>query len=322
MCSIRDMISLKWLILIISLPGQSGTPRMRVWRALKARGAGILRDGVYVLPEADGSREVLEEQVATVEGAGGNAYLLPYADPGPGQTPQFRALFDRAEEYEQWTGKVAALRDTLPDIDEPEARRREAQLRRELDAINSIDYFPGEPQAQASAALEQIATAINARFSPGEPIAAAGRIETQDRSAFHARVWATRKSMWVDRVASAWLIRRFIDPRARFVWLDSPADCPPDAVGFDFDDARFTHIGDSVTFEVLMHGFDLASDRALSRLAALVHYLDVGGVPVAEAPGFVAMLGGAKRGCAGDDDLLDAASGLLDHLYAAFEEPS
>ena len=310
----------KWFILIISLPGQSGTPRMRVWRALKARGAGILRDGVYVLPAVDDSRELLEEQATTVEGAGGNAYLLPYGDLGPQQAAQFRALLDRTGEYEEWTGKAIALQDALPDIDEPEARRRETQLHRELDGINAIDYFPGERQAHTATAFKQIAGAINAKFSPGEPTASTGHIETQDPRAFQAHVWATRKGLWVDRVASAWLIRRYIDPDARFLWLDRPADCPAGAVGFDFDGARFTHVGDSVTFEVLMHSFDLAKDRALSRLGALVHYLDVGGVPVAEAPGFVAMLGGAKRACANDDALLDAAGGLLDHLYAAFEE--
>jgi hypothetical protein len=100
----------------------------------------------------------------------------------------------------------------------------------------------------------------------------------------------------VDRVASAWLIRRFIDPDARFLCLKEPQDCPPEAVGFDFDGAEFTHLGARITFEVLMASFDLDEDRALRRIGALVHYLDVGGIPVPEATGFAAILAGAA-GC-------------------------
>jgi hypothetical protein len=122
-------------------------------------------------------------------------------------------------------------------------------------------------------------------------------------------------------VASAWLIRRFIDPDARFLWLESPSDCPADALGFDFDGARFTHVGERVSFEVLLASFGLEEDRGLARLAALVHMLDVGGEPVPEASGFEAMLSGARQrleGVDGDDRLLAEMSLVLDSLHTWF----
>ena len=124
----------------------------------------------------------------------------------------------------------------------------------------------------------------------------------------------------MDRAASAWLIRRFIDPNASFLWLRTPAACPHDAVGFDFDHATFTHVGDAVTFEVLLYAFELETDPALSRIGALVHYLDVGGAPVADAAGFIAMLSGLKQSCSDDDAFLAGASPLLDHLYTAYRQ--
>lgn len=308
----------KWLIFIISLPGRSGTPRMRVWRALKARGAGILRDGVYVLPGSLAHEKLLQEQAQEVHDAGGAAYLLHYQAPKSGEAVQFTAFFDRAGDYAQWADKAAALRAGLTILAEPEIRRQEAQLRRELDAIVSTDYFPGESKARAVTTLAELTAAINARFSPNEPTAALAAIQPRPREKFQRQRWATRESLWVDRVASAWLIRRFIDLKARFVWLKHPGDCPPEAIGFDFDGATFSHVENYVTFEVLLRSFDLLSDPALARVGVLVHHLDVGGTAVPEAAGFVTMLAGIKQQSPDDDALLDTGSALLDHLYAGY----
>src|SRR5439155_1361286 len=84
--------------------------------------------------------------------------------------------------------------------------------------------------------------ALKASFSPDEPHAAKGIIPKRQKAQYRGRTWATRARPWIDRVASAWLIRRFIDPRARFRWLRKPTDCPKTALGFDFDGAEFTHI--------------------------------------------------------------------------------
>jgi hypothetical protein len=160
-------------------------------------------------------------------------------------------------------------------------------------------------------------------LSPGEPHAVDAAIEPRAIGDFQGRVWATRRRPWVDRVASAWLIARFIDREARFLWLDSPADCPADALGFDFDGATFTHIGERVTFEVLLASFGLAGDVGLARVGALVHALDAGGTFVPEASGFEAMLSGARQRTSDDDLLLAEMSGVLDalHLHFANDTP-
>lgn len=165
---------------------------------------------------------------------------------------------------------------------------------------------------------------VQTLLSPGEPQAVDAVIPRRELAAYQGRTWATRRHLWVDRVASAWLIRRFIDRQARFIWLAALSDCPPEALGFDFDHAAFTHIGDRVTFEVLLASFGLERDQGLIRLGAMVHALDVGGIFVAEASGFEAMLAGSRQRCADDDGLLAEMGIVLDSLYAHFstEPPS
>ncbi|KAB2873555.1 MAG: chromate resistance protein, partial [Burkholderiaceae bacterium] len=140
-----------------------------------------------------------------------------------------------------------------------------------------------------------------------------------DAARYRGRVWATRRRPWVDRLASAWLIRRFIDPLARFVWLESPADCPKRAIGFDFDGATFTHSGAMVTFETLLASFDLQTP-ALLRLGVLVHALDLGGVIPPEAAGVERVLAGMQEAIADDDRLVLAAAGVFEGLLVAFEK--
>jgi hypothetical protein len=312
------MFNDQWLVLIASLPGPSGTLRMRVWRALKGGGAGILRDGVYLLPAGTATEGLAREQAKQIQDAGGSAYVIDFTCDDGEQAETFQALFERSEDYRLWTGAVADLVKELRGMSEAEGRRRSARLRRELEAIVAIDYFPGSARERAEATLRELEAAVTARFSPDEPGPAEGAVPSRDPSEFQGRRWATRRRPWVDRVACAWLIRRFIDPEAQFLWLAHPSDCPDDAVGFDFDGATFSHVGDRVSFEVLLASFGLDDDAGLARIGALVHYLDVGGVPVPEADGFVTMLSGAKAARDDDDALLDAAGSLLDHLYTAY----
>jgi hypothetical protein len=155
-------------------------------------------------------------------------------------------------------------------------------------------------------------------ISPGEPQTVEAAIPKRSLRDYQGRTWATRRHMWVDRVASAWLIRRFIDNHARFLWLESPADCPADALGFDFDGASFTHIGDCVTFEVLLASFGLDQDRGLARLGTMIHALDLGVGFVAEGSGFEAVLTGARQRAIDDDHLLADVGLVLDALHTHF----
>jgi hypothetical protein len=265
------------------------------------------------------ARKEFERQQQEIRGGGGTAYILVLpGEPGSSQGNALRSLFDRTPDYEAIAATLQALRGELAKLDESEARRRLVSARREATALAAVDFFPGESRAQIEAAIAEAESALISRFSPEEPHPAKRKIVRHDRKDYRGRVWATRQRLWIDRVCSAWLIRRFVDPKAKFIWLKSPKECPKRAVGFDFDGASFTHVDSKVTFEVLVASFGLERDTALSRLGALVHYLDVGGIPVPEAPGFAAIVSGARALGSGDDALLRHVSPVLDSLYRSY----
>ena len=307
-----------WLLLITNLPGRNPTLRMRIWRALRAAGAGLLRDGAYLLPNGERSREVLEEQGAEIKAAGGVMQVLSFDAESAEQNTELVALFDRTGEYAEAIQHLETLKSELVKLSEPEARQRIAAINREVAAVVTRDFFPGEPRKQMEGALADAESALNARFAPDEPHAAHRKIRPRDRKDYRGRTWATRDHLWIDRVASAWLIRRFIDPQAKFLWLTRVKDCPRRALGFDFDGAEFTHVDSKVTFEVLVSSFNLEHDVGLVRLGALVHHLDVGGIPIAEAPGFATIMAGARSLQQDDDSLLRAMTPVLDSLYAGY----
>jgi hypothetical protein len=309
-----------WLELVISLPTENATERMRVWRALKATGAGVLRDGVYVLPERPELEEILAGLAGEIGEAGGSAQLLRVEPRDAEQAEALRALFDRTRDYGELAREIAAVRPGGARPDAAVLRRQLRTLRRQFEALAAIDFFPGEARAQVEAALAEVEADAQEVLSPGEPRQSRGPIPRLDRAKYRKRVWATRKAPWVDRLACAWLIKRYIDPDASFVWLDRPQDLPKRAVGFDFDGAEFTHVDTRVTFEVLLKSFGLDGDAALLKLAEVVHYLDVGGLPVSDAPGVGTMLTGARQRSRDDDQFLKHALALLDLLYVAYAE--
>lgn len=308
-----------WAILILALPTQPNAVRVRIWRSLKALGCAALRDGAYLLPQAH--RALLDPLALEVRQHGGTAVILKLSVQHAAQRAELLTLFDRSEAYAQWRDGAALLQAQLPSLDETDARRRLRGIADALQTLLGIDYYPGEAAEQAQAAGEALRQAINARFSAGEPQPRpAHGIARLDAARFQGKRWATRARPWVDRLASAWLIRRFIDPAARFVWLADPAGTaaiPRGSIGFDFDGARFTHVGARVTFEVLLASFALDGDARLQRIAAAVHYLDTGGIRVTEAAGLETVLAGLRELNPDDGAMVDAAAVVFDALYAA-----
>jgi hypothetical protein len=310
--------SAAWLLLITNLPGRNPTLRMRIWRGLKQAGAGLLRDGVYVLPNSESARAVFDNHGAEIQAAGGFVQIVAFDAETPAQSTTMQRLFDRASEYQESIRALESFKRHLSKMKELDARQRLAALAKDVSAIAARDFFPGATRKQVEGGLADAEAALNRRFSPDEPHASRQKIRVRDRKTYRGRTWATREHLWIDRVASAWLIRRFIDREAKFLWLKRVKDCPTRAVGFDFDGAEFTHVDSKVTFEVLMSSFSLDSDPALVQLAGLVHQLDVGGLPVAEAPGFATIMAGARTLQHDDDALLAMMSLVLDGLYAGY----
>lgn len=308
------------LLFVVSLPTQNATARMRIWRALKSCGAAVLKDGVYVLPQREGHSATLQAIADDVTANDGTALIF---QAGAVSHLDIPALFDRSEAYQALQLQIAQLAATLQPTHKEDALKQARKLRKQLNAIIGIDFFShAQPekigQAQVVQALQQLDLSIASLGEQHEPAFVQGDIPLLALADFQQRVWATRQRPWVDRLASAWLIQRFIDPQAQFVWLHSPADCPPYALGFDFDGASFSHVGSLVTFEVLLHSFAL-QDAALHRVAGIVHFLDVGGVQPAEAAGIETVLRGLRQKVSDDHQLVTLAGYIFDGLYANFK---
>lgn len=306
---------MSWITLITSLPTENATARMRAWRALKASGAAVLKDGVYLMPERPACRSLLESVAADVVAGGGSAYVMAVQEP---TNATFTTLFDRSADFAALLADLPPIQALLAAGDRAEATRLCRKARKAFAQVAETDFFPAEAQRQVEAALQALEATIARAAAPDEPQAVAGRIALLQRAHYQGRTWATRARPWVDRLASAWLIRRQIDPQARLLWLAHPQDCPADALGFDFDGATFSHVEGRVTFEVLLASFALEGP-VLQRLGALVHFLDAGGVQPPEASGVEAVLAGLRASIADDDQLLHAASAVFDALLHQFE---
>lgn len=305
-----------FLALVVSLPATAPSDRTRIWRALKSLGCGVLREGMYVLPAGDSQAAALQQLADEARAAGGTGEVFALDARDEAQAESLRALFDRTEDYRRLTDELKELLVALRK-DATGAVRQQRVLERRFEQIATSDYFPGPAQAQVEALLETARAEAARRASPDEPQPARRTIRPLDRREFHGRHWATRKRPWVDRLASAWLIRRHVDPRAEFVWIDKPAQCRGDMVGYDFDGARFSHVGERVTYQVLLASFGLEDDPVLSRIGETVRYLDVGGVPTAEARGLETVLAGARESIDDDDKLLAAAFKVFDWFDGA-----
>lgn len=309
------MLLMNWLLLIITLPTENATARMRAWRALKTSGAAVLRDGVYLLPMLGDYRTTLAGIADDVRLNGGTAYLLNANE----ENDNLQILFDRTSEFSELLADISRNYASLSDETVQVTFKQTRKLRKTFEQLATIDFFPGEAQKQTAAALQELERFINRRLSLDEPHTVTGTIPDFAVTDYQGRIWATRARPWADRLASAWLIHRFIDSDAQILWLASPDDCPTDALGFDFDGATFSHVGAKITFEILLTVFNLASP-ALVRLASIVHFLDVGGIQPPEAQGIERVLAGLHETITDDNQLLATVSTLFDGLLTAFEK--
>ncbi|HET7672301.1 MAG TPA: chromate resistance protein ChrB domain-containing protein [Burkholderiales bacterium] len=301
--------------LVLSLPTRNSTLRMRLWRALRESGCGAVRDGVYVLPAAaDGA--ALARLESDIRANGGFALTAELKPRTAEQLASLRKLFDRTAEYGPLVERISAARSSLSRLGSRRAQTEIRRLERAMGRLVQIDFFPGEAKTQAATALAGLKSAYAALYAGGEPRTSKRGLRQLDPSRYQKRLWATRKAPWVDRLASAWLIKRFIDREARFAWIARPSECPKNAIGFDFDGADFTHVKNRVTFEVLAASFGLDRDPGVASIGAAVHFLDVGGIPAPDAKGLETMLKGAREKARSDDALLAEAMRVLDLLYS------
>lgn len=305
----------RWLMLVHQLPASPSNLRVRTWRRLQELGAVSLKQSVYVLPDSAAAREDFEWLKVEIEGSGGAAsvFLADAVDPR-GDAPvveEFRS--SRQAAYAELAAELQRLqRAGSPRKDRRSARAPDllARYRQRLAAIEKIDFFGSAGRDRVQALLAAIDGGSGGGSAPPE---------SPTPGEFSNRTWVTRPMPGVDRMASAWLIRRFVDPAARFEFCTDPAAAPSGVVSFDMFGGAFTHEGSRCTFETLVARFAIA-DAAVTRLAAVVHDVDLkdGLFGAPDGPTVAAAIEGLQLACADDHALLEQGIGLFEALYRSF----
>ena len=311
----------RWLLLVHQLPAKPSNLRVRTWRRLQQLGAIAVKGAVYVLPDSPATREDFEWLKTEIEGSGGHATLFAADTVDIWSSDELVQEFRRAREHD-YASLSRALERSLAATRRKRAPRRSRQaalrilqtFRQRLAALEAIDFFTSVGRDRAATLIGELHQALAGNAGP--EVASSGQ---RTRAAYAGRTWVTRPRPGIDRLGSAWLIRRFIDPDGRFGFVDQPP-ASGNAIAFDMFGAEFTHHAESCTFETLVHRFAIA-DPAVSRLASIVHDLDLKdvkfGAPEAAAVG--AMVDGLQTLYADDHVLLEQGMTMFEALYRSFE---
>src|SRR3954466_11942645 len=317
----------RWLLLIHQLPAKPAYFRVKVWRRLQALGAVTVKNAVYVLPAGEQAQEDFEWLLKEIADGGGEGMICEARLLDGLSDDDVRALFNqaRSQDYAKVSQDVRALNAALGweagSVPEAEARSKVLRLRAELERVVAIDFFDADGRAAAEGLLRAIETklrkeeAVPETVQPQEPaVAGLGQLRS--------RVWVTRKGVHVDRIASAWLIRRFIDPDATFKVVPAKGYEPePGELRFDMYEGEFTHEGDRCTFEVLNARAGL-SDPALAAIGEIVHDIDLKDAKFGreDASGIARVMDGIAAANKDDERRLERGAAVLDDLYEVFRK--
>ncbi len=309
-----------WLLLAFQLPPRAASLRVRVWRRLQAIGAAAVGTSLYALPDQPACREDFEWLLRAIKEGGGDGAILSGRLQAGLDDAGLRARFEaeREAEYAELAKTLHALsgprRKREPETDLPQAL---AKARRRLADIQARDWFGADAATTVAALLARLeAHASGATKTEGK-----ARMKAPTKhAAVRGKTWVTRERVHVDRIACAWLIRRFVDPQARFRFVAGRSHRPGrDELRFDMFEAEYTHDGDRCSFETLLRAFGLA-EPALRTLGEIVHDIDLkdGKFGRPETPGVAAVLAGLCRAEVDDPTRLRRGGELFDDLYRRF----
>ena len=293
-----------WLLLIHQLPPSPPYLRVKVARRMQRIGAVALKNTVYVLPAADNTLEDFQWIVREIRAGGGEANVFEARVVEGLTDAEIQQLFNDARD-EDYTPLIAEARRLLKSRTSNSVQR----LRDRMDEIHAIDYF-GAPKGHVLATLlDQLATKPRNRATP-QP------------EKYSGRTWVTRAGVHIDRMSSAWLIKRFVDTGAKFKFVQGKQYTPePGEVRFDMFDAEFTHEGDACTFEVLARRMRL-DDRAIAAIGEVVHDVDLKETRFnrPETAGIAVAIAGIAMANHDDEERLARAAALLDDLYVYYSK--
>jgi hypothetical protein len=308
-----------WLLLAHQLPPGPSKLRVRTWRRLQQLGAIAVKQAVYALPDTPTAREDFEWLKTEIEAAGGEATLFTADTVEASAHEALVNEFRRASEDAYGT-MARTVEKTLQQAGKgrPATRRVVDQLRSQLAAAERSDFFGAAGRDRVASLIKKLDDGRHKK--PREQAAGAA---PAGNAAFHRRLWVTRPRPGVDRMASAWLIRRYIDREARFGFVADRAAVPAEAIAFDMFGGEFTHRGEGCTFETLCHVFRI-DDPAIVQIARIVHDLDLkdGRFGAPEAATVGVLIDGLQLAHADDTQLLERGIELFDSLYRSFEKSS
>jgi len=287
----------RWLLLIHQLPPKPDYFRVKIWRRLQGLGAVAIKNSVYALPFTPQATEDFQWLRKEITAGGGEASVCRATFVDGLADPQIETLFRTTRDAEYAEVTSAAERVESP--------AEIARLERRLRDITALDHFGAAGRRAAETAMAKLKTQSNTRRTRERPRTRRGA------------TWITRPDVHVDRIASAWLIKRFIDPNARFAF----GEARDGAVSFDMFEGDYTHEGDRCTFETLLQRFGLEQDGALRAIAEMVHDVDVkdGKFGREETPGFERLIAGIVKRHARDEARIERGAELLNDLYESIQ---
>jgi hypothetical protein len=313
-----------WLLLVHQLPPKPAYLRVKIWRRLQALGAVTVKNSVYVLPASERTQEDFEWTLKEVVEGGGEGMICEARLVDGLSDQDIRALFNQARETdydaiaESARDLGATLTGDITTASRAEAKARLAKLKTEVTRVGEIDFFG----ANGRETVDGLIGALAAQLREDEPMGTTpGETpETSGMNTLKGRLWVTRQGLYVDRIASAWLIRRFIDPQAQFKFVPAKGYVPQaDELRFDMFEAEFTHEGDRCTFEVLLARSGLANP-ALTTIGEIVHDIDLkdGKFGRDETSGIARLIEGIAMLSKDDGQRLERGMTVFDDLYESF----
>ena len=318
----------RWLLLIHQIPPKPDYFRVKIWRRLQRLGAVAIKNSVYVLPKNEQTQEDFQWVLREIVEGRGEASLCEARFVEGLSDDQVEALFQvaRGAEYDQIAEEARRLAESpLPDEQREATRRTQleidlSRLKRRLAEVVAIDFF-GAPGREAA---EGLVSGVEVRMTGKNSMLGPDSARTFRREDFLGKTWVTRKGIYVDRMASAWLIRRFIDPDARFKFVPPKDYKPlPGELRFDMFEAEFTHEGDRCTLEVLIERTGI-HDPGLSPIAEIVHDIDLKDSKFGrqDTTGIERLIAGIAMAHKDDENRLARGAAVFDDLYEYFRRKS
>jgi hypothetical protein len=311
----------RWLLLLHQLPAKPAYQRVKIWRRLQGLGAVAIKNAVHALPANEQSQEDFEWLLKEITEAGGEALICEARLVDGLSDEQVAAMFNAAREadYDALANEARTLGDTIKAeagaAMQGEARTKLARLKASVAQVSAIDFFGANGRETVDGLIAHLAASLGEESAMQRPV-------TDRKSDFKGRVWVTRQRVFVDRIASAWLIRRFIDPAARFKFVPGKGYAPrAGELRFDMFEAEFTHEGDSCTFEVLLVKAGL-NDPALTAIGEIVHDIDLKDTKFAreETGGIAHLVSGLCLTSKDDAQRIERGAAMLDDLYEYFRK--